>query len=264
MVKKSTEDVEIPQDSNDDLADDGHGSDGHSTDAYGSTGPSLLDEEEYSQEEDEVDDVVALPKQVYGIGSRYNDLKTHNGQPYSGMAIGGSHTWNYEPGVWKETKEEPDLWRIDYQTNKRRARNAPKGSGAPVGTEYHWLIVGHQYVRKVDANTYETHLTGSKYKLAHKSVNSGSWSIPTVRGQREREKELLEDAQRRVQRLPPVIASEKVKSDRREKGQLSIDSLFGQAAQNKGGAAGPKKGSGHECLERQGRLFRIERVSCMI
>jgi hypothetical protein len=144
MVKKRTEDVEIPQDSNDDLPDHGHGSDGHSIDAYGSTGPSLLDDEEYSQEEDQVDDVVALPKQVYGIGSRYNDLKTHNGQPYSGMAIGGSHTWNYEPGVWKETKEEPDLWRIDYQTNKRRTRNAPEGSGAPVGTEYHWLIVGHQ------------------------------------------------------------------------------------------------------------------------
>jgi hypothetical protein len=145
MVKKSTADVEITQHSNADLPDRGHGGDGHSTGAYDSTGPSLWDEEEYPQEEDQADNVVALPKQVYGIGSnRYNDLKTHHGQLYSGMAIGGSHTWNYEPGVWKETKEEPDLWRIDYQTNKRRARNAPKGSGAPVGTEYHWLIVGHQ------------------------------------------------------------------------------------------------------------------------
>ena len=78
-------------------------------------------------------------------GHRYNAIKTHQGQIYSGMAVGGSHTWNYDPGVWKETKEEPDLWRIDYQTNKRRAkRKAPAGSGAPVGTEYHWLIVGHQ------------------------------------------------------------------------------------------------------------------------
>jgi hypothetical protein len=51
-------------------------------------------------------------------------------------------------------------------------------------------------VRKVDANTYETHLTGSKYKLAHKTATSSAWSIPTVRGQRERELELLEDAQR--------------------------------------------------------------------
>lgn len=60
------------------------------------------------------------------------------------MAIGGSHTWNYDQGVWKETKEEPDLWKIDYRTDKRRARKAPTGSGAPVGTEYHWFIVGHQ------------------------------------------------------------------------------------------------------------------------
>jgi hypothetical protein len=98
-----------------------------------------------------------------------------------------------------------------------------------------------QHVRKIDANTYETHLTGSKYKLAHKSAASGSWSIPTVKRQREREIQLLEDAQRRVQGLPPVVASEKVKTDQREKGQQSIDTLFGQAARNKGGTTGPTK-----------------------
>ncbi|CAI7632325.1 unnamed protein product, partial [Penicillium palitans] len=133
-------------------------------------------------------------------------------KPYLGKAVGFQ-------GVWKETKEEPDLWRIDYQSNKRRARNAPKGSGATVGTEYHWLIVGLQHVCKIDANTYETRLTGSKYKLAHKSVTSGSWSVPTVKGQRQREIELLQDVQRRVQGLPPVLASEKVKPGHREKGR---------------------------------------------
>lgn len=81
---------------------------------------------------------------AYAMGGGYNALKSFQDQVYSGMAIGGSHTWNYDPGVWKETKEEPDLWKIDYHTTKRRARNAPKGSGAPVGTEYHWLIVAHQ------------------------------------------------------------------------------------------------------------------------
>lgn len=84
------------------------------------------------------------PAEKHGYAGGYNAMKSYKGQYYSGMAVGGSHTWNYDPGVWKETKEEPDLWRIDYRTNKRRARNAPKGSGAPVGTEYHWLIVGHQ------------------------------------------------------------------------------------------------------------------------
>lgn len=74
----------------------------------------------------------------------YNELKTFKGQIYSGMAVGGSHTWNYDQGVWHETKEEPDFWKIDYKATKRRTRNAPKGSGAPVGTEYHWLIVAHQ------------------------------------------------------------------------------------------------------------------------
>lgn len=82
---------------------------------------------------------------LYSVGGGgYNALKTFQGQVYSGMAIGGSHTWNYDQGVWKETKVEPDRWEIDYATTKRRARKAPKGSGVPVGTEYHWFIVGHQ------------------------------------------------------------------------------------------------------------------------
>jgi len=74
----------------------------------------------------------------------YNSLKTFNGQYYTGMAVGQSHMWHYEPGVWTETKREPDLWDINYKTNKSRARKAPEGSGAPVGTEYHWMIIGHQ------------------------------------------------------------------------------------------------------------------------
>ncbi|KAJ5692722.1 hypothetical protein N7462_002145 [Penicillium macrosclerotiorum] len=203
---------------------------------------ALLDEEENPLEGGLADNVVVPSKKLMSASEiGYNALKTHNGQLYSGMAVGGSHTWNYDPGVWKETKEEPDLWRIDYQTNKRRARNAPKGSGAPVGTEYHWLVVGHQHVRKVDANTYETHLTGAKYKLAHKSITSNSWSIPTVRGQRDREVELLEDAKRRTQGLPPVLGNEKVKVDHLEKGQQSLDNLFRQTTRKKEEAMGMKK-----------------------
>lgn len=116
-----------------------------SIDTPESIDPALLDEEENPLEEGTADNIVTPSKPSYALGGGgYNTLKQHKGQFYSGMAVGGSHTWNYDPGVWKETKEEPDLWRIDYHSNKRRARNAPKGSGAPVGTEYHWLIVGHQ------------------------------------------------------------------------------------------------------------------------
>lgn len=90
-----------------------------------------------------------------------------------------------------------------------------------------------QYVEKIDANTYETHLTGSKYKLAHKNVSSNSWSIPTVKGQREREIELLQDAQRRIRGLPPVLAGEKVKVAKEEKGQQKLDFLFAKAGASK-------------------------------
>ncbi|KAL1963318.1 hypothetical protein VTN77DRAFT_8439 [Rasamsonia byssochlamydoides] len=213
-----------PSSEDSDLLDDNVNTDDYEEEeAYD---PALLDEEETPGGSDR-----KPLRGAYAAGGRgYNALKTFKGQVYSGMAVGGSHTWNYDQGVWKETKEEPDLWKIDYKTTKRRARTAPKGSGAPVGTGYHWLIVAHQYVTKMDANTYDTHLVGAKYKLAHQSVTSNAWSIPTVKAQREREIELLEDAKRRVQGLPPVLAEEKVKVDKPEKGQQKLDSMFAKVA----------------------------------
>lgn len=52
---------------------------------------------------------------------------------------------------------------------------------------------------------------------------------------------MLEDAQRRVKGLPPVLASEKVKIEQREKGQQSLDTLFGQAKRKKVEASDGKK-----------------------
>ncbi|KAI5303538.1 hypothetical protein KEM55_000495, partial [Ascosphaera atra] len=104
------------------------------------------------------------------------------------------------------------------------------------------------HVKKIDANTYETHLEGSKYKLAHKSVSSNSWSIPTVKKQREREVELLDDAKRRIQGLPPVMAGEKVKSTGLEKGQRKLDTLFGK----------PKEAKGSEDAERPAKKAKTE------
>jgi hypothetical protein len=91
------------------------------------------------------------------------------------MRVGGTHHWYYE-GEWKEKKIAPDKWEFTYDTNKRRAWQAPEGSGVPVGSEYHWYILAHQNVRKLDANNYTTSSTGLKYKLAHKRVDKGKWS----------------------------------------------------------------------------------------
>lgn len=166
-------------------------------------------------------------KPYLGSGGGFSAMKQDaNGQYYTGMGIGMSHTWNYNPGVWKETKKEPDLWEIDFETNKVRNHNAPTGSGAPVGTQYHWLIVSHQMVEKISANEYTTKMTGSKYKLAHRGVGQ-NWSVNTVKGQREREIALLQDAIDRIKGLPPVTKQEKVHETKREKGQATLNSFFG-------------------------------------
>ncbi|MDD1654397.1 MAG: hypothetical protein LUO91_01640, partial [Methanomicrobiales archaeon] len=106
----------------------------------------------------------------------YNDLKEFRGKVYTGMPIGGIHVWEYPHGVWQERKVAPDRWEFTFLSEKKRARLAPEGSGALPGTQYHWFILAHQRVRKVDGNTYETVMEGIKYKVAHRRPHWRGWS----------------------------------------------------------------------------------------
>lgn len=106
----------------------------------------------------------------------YDDLKQHEGRLYSGMAVGGRHVWEYTGGLWDERKAAPDRWDFTFSSVKRRARSAPEGSGVPPGSQYHWYILAHQKVRKLDADAYETFMEGVKYKVAHKRPHWRGWS----------------------------------------------------------------------------------------
>ena len=106
----------------------------------------------------------------------YDDVKEFGGETYSGMAVGGEHTWLYPNGLWKETKVAPDRWDFTFKSIKERERSAPPGSGVPVGTEYHWYILADQRVRKIDADSYTTFMSGVKYKIAHKRPHWRKWS----------------------------------------------------------------------------------------
>jgi hypothetical protein len=126
------------------------------------------------------------------LAATYNEFKDYEGQRYTGMKIGRGHKWHYDKGEWKEKKITPDLWQINYAVTKRRAGRAPEGSGVPVGTEYHWYILAHQNVRKLNANDYTTALTGLKFKVAHKRADSEKWSA-TEKTQRKRMIKFLQD-----------------------------------------------------------------------
>jgi hypothetical protein len=106
----------------------------------------------------------------------YDRFKEYEGRKYTGVKIGRGHTWKYDQGEWKEKKITPDLWQISYAVTKRRKGHAPEGSGVPVGTEYHWYILAHQNVTKINANDYTTSLTGLKLKVAHKRADTQKWS----------------------------------------------------------------------------------------
>lgn len=125
----------------------------------------------------------------------FDDIKTHNGQKYSGMAVGSAHLWNYLNAVWEETKVRSDLWKIKFTSVKHRAVSAPEGSGVPLGTRYHWLIVADQVVKKTTANTYETEMIGYKYKLGHQRPywRAFSYTYPRQKSLRERRMETLRE-----------------------------------------------------------------------
>src|SRR3569833_1863100 len=123
----------------------------------------------------------AKPKKDLSAG--FNKFKNFNGKLYTGVQIGRGHHWNYDKGDWKETKITPDLWEISYAVTKRWVGHAPEYSGVPTGTEYHWYILAHQSAKKLNANDYETKMTGLKFKLAHKRADKKKWSTtgPTQR-----------------------------------------------------------------------------------
>lgn len=118
-----------------------------------------------------------VKKIATNANSSYDAFKSFNGQHYTGMQIGKSHKWYYDKGEWKERKITPDRWELTYSVIKRRAGKAPEGSGVPVGTGYHWFILAHQFVHKINADDYTTAMTGIKLKLAHKRADKDKWNI---------------------------------------------------------------------------------------
>src|ERR1051325_1086261 len=131
------------------------------------------------------------------ITATYNQFKEFEGKKYTGMKIGRTHKWYYDKGEWKEKKVTPEMWQGNYAVKKRRAGKAPEGSGVPVGTEYHWYILAHQNVRKLDANVYTTAMTGFKHKLAHKRADRNNWSAST----RAQRRHLIKILQEMIDRL---------------------------------------------------------------
>ncbi|HZI24534.1 MAG TPA: hypothetical protein VFD46_05630 [Chryseolinea sp.] len=152
---------------------------------------------------------VSSPKKAVKqtLAETYNEFKQFEGQQYTGMKIGRSHKWYYDKGEWKETKITPDLWQISYAVTKRRAGKAPEGSGVPVGTAYHWYILAHQNVKKLNANDYTTSLTGLKYKLSHKRAEKGKWSA-TTKTQRKHLINFLKEIIEGLQKDPVIFEFE--------------------------------------------------------
>ena len=147
-------------------------------------------------------------KSTKDVAASYNRAKEYNGRQYTGMTIGRTHHWLYDKNSWKEKKVTPDKWEFTYATTKRRkGQGAPERSGAPVGTGYHWFILAHQYVEKLNANDYSTQMVGLKFKLAHKRAAGQKWSASPEKRRKELIgilKELIADLEREPEQIAPI------------------------------------------------------------
>src|SRR2546422_40566 len=99
-------------------------------------------------------------------------------------------------------------WDVTFQSIKERERSAPPGSGVPVGTQYHWYILAHQRVRKIDADSYTTLMSGVKYKIAHKRPHWRKWSseYPDQPAETERLINVLEETLARLREAAPATS----------------------------------------------------------
>lgn len=131
----------------------------------------------------------------------FNDIKQHQGVTYSGSPVGLEHSWLYKDGRWKETKISPDEWQFRFSCSKDRKIPAPIGSGAKLGTQYHWFILADQRVTKTSANTYETLMEGAKFKMGHKRPHwrAFSYDYPEQLSYRQRLINILKDALLRLE-----------------------------------------------------------------
>src|SRR2546426_8853376 len=116
------------------------------------------------------------PSRTKGEGSRilsfqpmaYDEVKEFEGEEYTGMAVGGEHSWICPNGLWSERKVAPARCDFTFRSIKERERAAPPGSGAERGAQFHWYILAHQRVRKIDADTYDTFMAGGEKKGAQR------------------------------------------------------------------------------------------------
>jgi hypothetical protein len=138
----------------------------------------------------------------------YDAFKEFEGKRYTGAKVGRAQKWYYDQGEWKERKVTPDRWEIAYAVTKRRAGRAPEGSGVPVGTEYHWYVLAHQFVKKLNANDYTTDMVGVKFKVAHKRADKESWSA-SDKAQRKRLANFLREVIAELEEEAPPAPTER-------------------------------------------------------
>lgn len=150
--------------------------------------------------------------------SQYDKIKEYKGKKYTGVKVGHGHTWQYEAGEWKEKKITPNKWTIHYKVGKKRKGHAPVGSGAAVGTQYHWYIIADQIVQKLDQDNYSTEMNGVKYKIAHKRADKENWSAPDQKQRKEMVKalkEIIAELETQPEPQEPEQAQGKEKKEKR-------------------------------------------------
>src|SRR3989442_7802655 len=87
----------------------------------------------------------------------YDDLKEFEGETYTGVAIGGEHTWLYPNGLWRAKKGRAAPWVVTMPPIKKAGTRAPPRSGGPGGTRESPELPARPRGPEDDAHQYHDH-----------------------------------------------------------------------------------------------------------
>src|SRR2546428_9422095 len=79
----------------------------------------------------------------------YDDLKEFDGETYTGVAVGGEHTWLYPNGLWRGEEVAAPPSGIHRPTIKKRGAGAPPRSGLPAGARQQLANPARPHVRRI-------------------------------------------------------------------------------------------------------------------
>ena len=90
------------------------------------------------------------------------------GNPYGFKPGKSTYTWDFLNAKWKDHRLDARDHTFILKARFEKAKDAYPSLTGEVGIEFHWFVFGDQIARKVDRDSFETLMTGTRCLLGYK------------------------------------------------------------------------------------------------